>query len=119
MKPKSRTIEDNAATFVYDDSPNNVGQMLEDLFKQEGYKLESGNNLQGLYGKGNDIMQLLFGAFVKRFKFPFEITASAGNAQLTIKNGTGSKVFGGAIGVSRHKKEFKRIVSLLVGEEVE
>jgi hypothetical protein len=118
LKPSSSKVEKSEATFTFKESASDAASKLKEFFSSEGYKLESGEDTSGTYGKGNDILQFLLGAFVKRFKFPFEISEKSGKTTLVIKNGTGSKVIGGAIGIARHNKEFKRVVELL-GAKVE
>ncbi len=110
MKAIKHDVSGNTAIISFKEPVENV----TDYVKKEGYKLESGEETKGTYGKGNKIMQIIFGAFVKRFSFPFEIKEEDGKTKLVMQNGSGSKIAGGAIGVSKHNKEFKRIVEELV-----
>ena len=89
-----------------------VATKLNAEMLSQGYKLEVGTNDNGVYGKGNKVMRVLFGAFVKRFAFRVHVTNEGNVAQLVfVKDGKGYA--GGAIGVSQVKKEFTRLVDIL------
>lgn len=85
---------------------------VHNLFTSSGYKLIEGDNGNGVYEKGNRAMRILFGAFVKYFKFDVSIQDGADNKpQLKVDKKT-SGMSGGAIGVSQVKKELKRVAAL-------
>jgi len=115
-KPETSFIEGDKATFTFKISKDQLGNEVKELLTKEGYKIETGNETNGVYGKGNDIMVLLLGGFAKRFRYPVEITEVAGQSTLIMQNGTSAKILGGAIGISKHRKEFERLVKLISQE---
>jgi hypothetical protein len=85
------------------------------VLSHQGYALESGDMLEGKYGKGNKILRLLFGAFVKRFVFKVTISGSEKKEKSTIviEKDTFSQISGGLIGMNQYDSEMKRIAELL------
>lgn len=74
-----------------------------------GYSISQGNPSDAIYEKGNRVMRLLFGAFVKYFKFGVRIE-DAGNGQLKVRvHKLTSGMSGGLIGMGQVKTELKRI----------
>lgn len=110
---KTAVIGKHEATFVFKNkSPDQLGGSINDLFIKKGYKLESGSNVDGIYGKGNKIARALLGAFIKRFAFSVKITDDGSSATLIFsKDGKG--YMGGAIGVAQVKNEYNSITSIL------
>lgn len=98
------------ARFVYNGvSSDDLTQKVDSLMKSEGYKLEAGQPGNAVYGKGNKVMRILFGAFVKRYAFRVQVENQGSDASLHfLKDGKG--YMGGAVGVSQVKKEFARMV---------
>ena len=45
-----------------------LGKKLSVFLSKKKYKLEEGTQIDGVYGRGNKTMRVLFGAFVKRFE---------------------------------------------------
>jgi len=92
--------------------PEELANNIHDFFVAEGYKLERGTKEKGVYGKGNKTMRLLFGAFVKRFAFQFEVMPDAEDASITrfefLKDSL-NKISGGVIGYNQSNKEIKRL----------
>jgi hypothetical protein len=71
------------------------------FFTSEGYKLKSTNGEVRTFEKGNRVMRILFGAFVKYHK-----------QAVTVKhegNLFSSGMSGGLIGMNQVKKEFARL----------
>jgi hypothetical protein len=88
-----------------------AGNLSTEMLAQ-GYKLEVGTADNGVYGKGNKVMRILFGAFVKRFAFRVHVTNEGNATQLVfVKDGKGYA--GGVIGVNQVKKEFSRLVEVI------
>lgn len=81
---------------------------LSRFFEAEGYKLESGTPVDGVYGIGSNVMRVLFGAFAKRYAFSVKILES-GSVSTVVVDKAMSGAMGGAIGYSKMKKEFARI----------
>ena len=90
---------------------------LHEKIKQEivaqGYKVLSENIENTVYEKGNRLMRILFGAFVKYFKWAIHISENENN-QLEVfvkKETTGFS--GGIIGMSQVDNELKSVYKLL------
>lgn len=102
-----------AHAFPAGTDPQAIAGMVHQFFTGEKYKLELGETSNGFYGYGNDTLRILFGAFVKRFRFQTKIeTAATGEIILRISKGM-SGAMGGAIGYSQMNKETVRITAAL------
>lgn len=78
------------------------------FFVQQRYRLEAGTASDAVYGIGNDYLRILFGAFVKRYKFKIQVIPEGTGSRVYVTKGM-SGAMGGAIGYSKMKKEHKRI----------
>ena len=90
-----------------------VAEMIHGFFIAQKYKIEEGQQGNATYGIGSNLLRVLFGAFVKRFKF--HVTAAddgQGNVEVTAKKAM-SGAMGGVIGHSKMKKETDRIFNAL------
>jgi len=87
---------------------NAAATAVEGYFLCEGYRLEDGNAYDAVYGIGNNLMRILFGAFVKRFKFKVRVAAGGSGSVVTVEKAM-SGMMGGAIGYSKMKKELARV----------
>ncbi len=88
-----------------------IANAVGGFMHQQGYRLEEGNPMNGVYGIGNKVMRILFGAFVKRFAFQVYITQNGPNAQMEFGKGM-SGFSGGVIGIAKLNTEFKRLAAL-------
>ena len=78
------------------------------FFSSEGYTLKSNHGDVYTYTKGNRVMRLLFGAFVKYHKQSATIKNEGSLFSLMLhKDSTGMS--GGLIGMNQVKKEFARL----------
>jgi hypothetical protein len=78
------------------------------FFSSEGYTLKSNVGEVSTYTKGNRVLRLLFGAFVKYHKQSATIKEEGSNFSLLLhKDSTGMS--GGLIGMNQVKKEFARL----------
>jgi hypothetical protein len=78
------------------------------FFSSEGYKLKSNKGESFTYTKGNRVLRILFGAFVKYHKQSVTIKNEGELFSLMLhKDSTG--VSGGLIGMNQVKKEFARL----------
>jgi hypothetical protein len=78
------------------------------FFSSEGYTLKSSTGDVYTYTKGNRVMRLLFGAFVKYHKQSATIKNEGSLFSLMLhKDSTGMS--GGLIGMNQVKKEFARL----------
>lgn len=104
-----QTVSDpNQWCVIYHSNVMDVADRVASYFAKEGYRLESGTATDGHYGIGNNFLRILFGAFVKRYKFHVQISAEGDKSRLSIDKGM-SGAMGGAIGYSKMKKELTRI----------
>ncbi len=95
-------------TFVFEcESDQELANHVSGTFLKRGYKLK-GNSYEGSYEKGDRTLRLLFGAFVKYFKFKIKIE----NNKLHIHKES-SGMSGGLIGMNQVNKEFDAIVQEL------
>jgi len=99
-------------TFSTKDSVDVTAEAVADFFEQQGYQLESGDITDGHYGRGNTLLYLFFGAFVKRFRFKVTVEKGATGSEVTVEKGM-IGAMGGAIGYMRVNSELSRIRSEL------
>lgn len=78
------------------------------FFTSEGYKLKSSNGETTTFTKGNRILRILFGAFVKYHKQSV-IIKNEGELFSVMLHKDSSGMSGGLIGVNQVKKEFARL----------
>ena len=78
------------------------------FFTSEGYRLKSAEGEIRTYEKGNRVLRLLFGAFVKYHKQSVTIKSQNDRFSLLLmRDSTGMS--GGLIGMNQVKKEFARL----------
>jgi hypothetical protein len=106
-------INDDKASYSFENTnADELAGKVEKFLKGEGYSLEGGSSASGIYGKGNKTLRILLGAFVKRFTWKIEVEDAGSTTVLHfIKDEKG--YWGGAIGVSQVKTEYKRITNVL------
>jgi hypothetical protein len=78
------------------------------FFSSEGYKLKTTKDNGWVYEKGNRVMRILFGAFVKYHKFFVGIQQQNDLFSIMVQRDS-SGMSGGLIGVSQVRKEFTRL----------
>jgi hypothetical protein len=92
---------------------NGMAQLIDKTMQAQGYKMTEGQIGNGTYEKGNRVMRLLFGAFVKYFKFSITISANPqGELMVNLFKQT-SGMSGGLIGVNQVKNELKRMAGVM------
>ena len=92
---------------------NDLIAQLDSKFASWGYKVESGSPGNASYEKGNRVMRILFGAFVKYFKFTVVVSE---NNDGIIKVGvqkTTSGMSGRLIGLKQVSDELIRVAEEL------
>jgi len=78
------------------------------FFTAEGYKLKSTHGDNKTYEKGNRVMRILFGAFVKYHKVFVAVKNENELFSVMVqRNSTG--ISGGVIGMNQVRKEFERL----------
>lgn len=78
------------------------------FFTSEGYTLKSSEGETYIYTKGNRVLRLLFGAFVKYHK-QSAIIKQAGEQFSVMLHKDSTGMSGGLIGMNQVKKEFARL----------
>lgn len=108
--PESMTTNANSGGWVAQThlDTDATAAAVEGYFLSEGYRLEDGNAYDAVYGIGNNLMRILFGAFVKRFKFKVRVLEGGAGSFVTVEKGM-SGMMGGAIGYAKMKKELARV----------
>ncbi|MDX1630115.1 MAG: hypothetical protein R3345_15505, partial [Fulvivirga sp.] len=87
-------------------------EKLQQFLLKQGYKLEGGTPKAGTYGKGSKTLRILFGAFVKRFTWGIKVKDKDDKTYLVFSKDE-KGYWGGVIGVSQVKTEFKRLTNIL------
>jgi hypothetical protein len=96
-------------------TPADMAQTLHNILVKEGYSLTTGQPGNGVYERGNRVLRILFGAFVKYFKWTI-LTADAGEGITRVKmSRETSGMSGGVIGMNQVKNEFNRLKALFAG----
>lgn len=93
--------------------PMELAQKLDAMFKADGYILVEGQANNATYEKGNRVMRILFGAFVKYFKFNRTITLNPDQTITVNFAKQTSGMSGGLIGMNQVKNELIRINIML------
>ena len=78
------------------------------FFTSQGYTLKSNEGEVSVYTKGNRVLRLIFGAFVKYHKQSV-IIKQEGNLFSVMLHKDSTGMSGGLIGVNQVKKEFARL----------
>ncbi|NOQ21848.1 MAG: hypothetical protein GQ565_04245 [Candidatus Aegiribacteria sp.] len=92
-------------------SIDETARNVANIFFEEGYQLDSGTPVNGVYATGSSLCRFLLGGFAKRYKFNINIYSNAQNTTLVFSSGmTGFS--GGLLGVSRMKTETERIMNI-------
>ena len=109
QSPESTTTnanpESSAPTHLDADK---AAEAVENFFLSEGYRLEDGDRHDGVYGIGNNLLRIIFGAFIKRYRFKVRVSAAGSGSVVSVEKGM-SGAMGGAIGYAKMKKELSRV----------
>ncbi len=89
-------------------SKEELENKLNLFFTSEGYKLKSAEGETHTYTKGNRVMRILFGAFVKYHKQSV-IIKNEGELFSVMLHKDSTGMSGGLIGMNQVKKEFARL----------
>ncbi|MBL4662969.1 MAG: hypothetical protein JKY22_05320 [Flavobacteriaceae bacterium] len=85
---------------------------VDAVFTSSGYQLKDGEPGNGTYVRGNRTMRILFGAFIKYFKYNVFSEVSGTGIRLSVVLAT-SGMSGGLIGMNQVKKESTRLSEAL------
>lgn len=106
-------IEKHRASYFFTGiDKETLATKVEEFLLGKGYKLETGNKFAGQYGKGNKLMRVLFGAFVKRFCWGIQIDEVGDRVKLRLAKDEKGYV-GGVIGANQVKNEYASITTSL------
>lgn len=111
---KNLQAQDGLISNLY--NSNNVNQLthfIHQMMAQVGYSIKEEVPGTITYEKGSRVMRILFGAFVKYFKFTVAIVQTAEN-EITVnifKQSSG--VSGGLIGMNQVKNEMRMIGTMM------
>jgi hypothetical protein len=83
----SKQIVNGMATLTFSGSPNDLANKVHEFFISRNYKLKSGSPESGFYEHGNYVMRILFGAFVKYFKFQAFVIPQGGQTVIQVQKG--------------------------------
>lgn len=111
-----KNIQTTGDFFVHEYSGTDMSTLIrkvEDMMAGAGYKHIEGAGTNSVYEKGNRIMRILFGAFVKYFKFAVQLKQDENGAHELKVTKHSSGISGGLIGISQVKKELKRLAELM------
>ncbi|MCA8991856.1 MAG: hypothetical protein KDA88_07750 [Planctomycetaceae bacterium] len=108
---KGKDKLDAGACFIIGGIDGRAGEeLLAEFFESEGYRLESGDEGHGRYGKGNPILRLILGAFYPRHAFNV-VVDEEDDTTITIEIQRAETGYaGGLIGRSQVISEEKRIM---------
>ena len=92
--------------------PAVLAREVEQFFLGQRYRVEGGDQWKTIYGRGSNVLRLLFGAFVKRFRFESHVYQDGPLVTLEVTKGM-SGAAGGALGHRSMTKETQRICEAL------
>lgn len=101
---ESRTMEFSGAGL------EEVAGKVALFMTERGYRLESGDKLQGVYGRGSAAWGAMLGPLVRRAKFNVTVARKGDHVAVAVSKGM-SGFGGGALGAARVKKEFQALAS--------
>jgi hypothetical protein len=108
---QTTVVDFNKNQVVYNMTGCTRDELLNKLnlfFTSEGYKQKSVEGDTTYYTKGNRVLRLLFGAFVKYHKQSVNVKQE-GDLFSVMLHKDSSGISGGLIGVNQVKKEFARL----------
>lgn len=101
---------------VYSDiSKEELDQKIDQLLVSQGYKMAGGQNGQVVYEKGNRVLRLLLGAFVKYSKVGIQTIVTAPNEVKCELRSQSSGMSGGLIGMNQVKNEIRSLFTTFQG----
>ena len=93
-------------------SENEILSEVDQLLRQQGYFLKNREAGNGTYEKGNRVLRILFGAFIKYFKLTLRSAVEDEEVKVEIMKTT-SGMSGGLIGMAQVKKELKHLEEIM------
>lgn len=93
-------------------TPEEMADKVALFMARRGYRLESGDKLQGVYGRGSSAGHAILGPFVHRQKYNVTIARKGDNVALVVAKGM-SGWGGGALSAKQVTKEMQEILTEL------
>lgn len=111
---KNELIDGSTVLHVYSGiNATDLGMAVSQMLTSSGYSIKEGKPGDAVYEKGNRILRLLLGAFVKYFKFGVRVE-EGGDGTLKVRvHKLTSGMSGGLIGIGQVKSELKRLADIL------
>lgn len=107
---KNEITTDDMFLHVYEESSKEaLDQKIDQLLVSSGYKVAGGQNGQAIYEKGNRVLRILFGAFVKYSKISVQTIVTAPNEIKCELRSQSSGMSGGLIGMNQVKNEIRSL----------
>ncbi|MFD2286406.1 hypothetical protein GJU39_00595 [Pedobacter petrophilus] len=104
-----QTVDGLISNLYQDVSIAEMTEQIKQLFEQQGYKVTDQQFGNLLLEHGNRVMRILFGAFVKYYKFSVTMVQSAENELTVNVFQQSSGMSGGLIGMKQIKTELTRL----------
>ena len=103
-------IQKDNAIFTFERlSAFELANCVNEIFIEKGYKLEEGTTESGKYGKGSQVLRILFGAFAKRFCWGSKVETNSTQQTRFVLTKDAKGYAGGIIGVNQVNNEYKRL----------
>ncbi len=91
-------------------NPEEIAEKVALFMGERGYRLESGDKLQGIYGRGSAAWGAMLGPLVRREKFNVTVGKKEDHVAVVVAKGmTGFS--GGALSAAKVGKEFQAVVA--------
>jgi len=91
-------------------SPEEIADKVALFMGERGYRLESGDKLQGVYGRGSAAWGAMLGPLVRREKFNVTVGKKGDHVAVVVARGM-TGFGGGAISATKVRKEFQVVVT--------
>lgn len=101
-------IEDGKL-FNFAGSLTAIMPLLEGYLRGQGYRLIAQGDGEWKIEKGSILMRVFFGGFSPRFEFQITAREIPEGAQIEFHKGDTSIIFGGVVGISRMRREYKEL----------
>lgn len=109
----SEPLKGKSHQFTFENrNVESVQKSITNILGEMGYVVKSSDWQQTVYTKGNRILRLLLGAFVKYNKLNVSFSNNENKATAVV-SGNSSGFSGGVIGMAQVNKEFKKVIETL------
>lgn len=91
-------------------SPEEIADKVALFMAERGYRLESGDKLQGVYGRGSAAWGAMLGPLVRRAKFNVTVGKKGDHVAVVVAKGM-TGFGGGALTAMKLRKEYQVLVT--------